>query len=204
MHLGLLASEDQDRSTVPPVGGQIEIKGAGGSLHELMASSNGRMFLTQRQGRLKDLMASRLFGDLVLQIIRTLNPMQKAEEYTTLQCAVYAVNIEDGVATIEKFAIQTDKMAIIAKGYVNFENEELNLTMSAAPREGLGISIGGVANSFFKLGGTLRTPKLKIDPTASVATAGAAVATGGLSIVAKGLWDRVKAQTDICKDLVQE
>ena len=42
-------------------------------------------------------------------------------------------------------------MAAIAKGSINFEDEKLNLTMRASPREGLGISIGSVANSFFKL-----------------------------------------------------
>jgi hypothetical protein len=35
-------------------------------------------------------------------------------------------------------------------------------------------------------------------------TTGAAVATGGLSLLAKSMWDRVKAQGDICKDLRKE
>jgi hypothetical protein len=35
-------------------------------------------------------------------------------------------------------------------------------------------------------------------------TTGAAVATGGLSLLAKSMWDRVKAQSDICKDLRNE
>ncbi len=201
MHIGLLGSGDQERTTVPPVGGHFELSGTGRSLHEFMASSNGKLFVTQGEGRLKNMMTSRLFGDLVLEIVRTLNPMQTAEEFTTLQCAVYSINIENGLATIENLAIQTEKMAVIAKGNVNFDNEKLNLTMRAAPREGLGISIGGIANSFFKLGGTLQSPKLRIDPTASVTTAGAAMATAGLSIIAKGLWDRAKAQNDICKDL---
>jgi hypothetical protein len=169
-----------------------------------MASSNGNLSVTQGEGRLKDLMTSRLFGDMVMQVIRTLNPMKTADEYTTLQCSTYQIDIVNGLATIKNFAIQTDRMATIAKGSINFEDEKLNLTMRASPREGLGISIGSVANSFFKLGGTLQSPKLQIDTASSVATTGAAVATAGLSIVAKGLWDRVKAQTDICEDLEQK
>jgi hypothetical protein len=35
-------------------------------------------------------------------------------------------------------------------------------------------------------------------------TTGAAVATGGLSLLAKSLWDRVKAQGDICKAPAKE
>jgi uncharacterized protein involved in outer membrane biogenesis len=204
MHLGLLGAADQERSTVPPIDGQFTLSGSGNTLHGIMASSNGRLHITQGSGRLKDLMTSRLFGDMVLQIIRTLNPLQKEAKYTTLQCAYYVIDVVDGLATIGNFAIQTDRMATIAKGSINFRDEKLNLTMRVAPREGLGISIGGVANSFFKLGGTLQNPKLQLDPTASVATTGAAVATGGISLLAKGLWDRVKAQSDICEEMAKE
>ena len=129
-----------------------------------------------------------------------LNPLRTAEKYTTLECAIYDVDIKDGVATIQNFAVQTDKLAIVTWGKLNFENERLDLSIQAAPREGIGISLGSVANSFLKLGGTIKSPQLQISKTASVA-AGAAVVTGGLSLVAKGLWDRVKAQGDICKDL---
>jgi hypothetical protein len=44
-------------------------------------------------------------------------------------------------------------------------------------------------------------PKLEIDTASSVTTAGAAVATGGLSLLARGLWDRVSAQKDICREI---
>ncbi len=165
-----------------------------------MTSSNGKLSFTQGAGRVKDLVSSRPFGDLMLQVIRTLNPLRTAEEYTTLECGIYVVDVEDGVATIENLAIQTDKITFVTKGSVNFGTEQLSLSVQAKPREGLGISIGGVANSFLKLGGTLQSPRLQIDPTASVAATGAAVATGGLSLIAKGLWDRVTAESDICKD----
>jgi len=204
VHLGLLATADQDRETVPPVGGQIEFKGTGNSLHELMASLNGSVALRQRAGRVRDLGGSKLFGDLLLEIIRTLNPMAGTQEYTTLDCGIYDIKIQNGVATIERFALQTNRMAVIVGGNVNLGSERLNLSLQATPRKGLGISIGGVANQFLKLGGTLRSPQLQLDATGSVTTTGAAVATGGLSLLAKSMWDRVKAQGDICKDLRKE
>jgi uncharacterized protein involved in outer membrane biogenesis len=201
MHISLLAGADQDRKTVPPVSGQIEFKGAGNSAHDLMESLNGNVALTYDSGLVRDFGGQRLFGDLVLQIFRTLNPLHSEQEYTTLNCAIYDIAIKDGVATIENTALQTGKMLVIARGNVNFGTEKLNLSIRATPREGLGISIGGIANSFLKLGGTLRSPKLQVDPTGSMTTTGAAVATGGLSLLAKGLWDRAKASADICEDL---
>ena len=197
-YLGLLASADQDRTTLPPVGGQLELRGTGNSLHELMASSNGKMSFTLSAGRLKDMVSSRIFGDLLLQIIRTLNPLRTAEEYTTVECAIYGVGIKDGVATIQDFAVQTDRIAIAARGKLNFESERLDLYIQAAPREGMGISFGGVANSILKLGGTIKNPQLELSRTAPV-MAGAAVASGGLALVAKSLWESVTARVDICK-----
>jgi len=152
-------------------------------------------------GRVRDLAGRKLFGDLALEIIRTLNPLQKVREYTTLDCAIFDVEIKDGIVTIKNIALQSDRMAVVARGKVNLRSEQLNLSIQATPREGLGISIGGIANSFLKLGGTLRSPKLQVHSTRSMTTIGAAVATGRLSLVAEGLWNRVKAQGDICKDL---
>ncbi len=62
------------------------------------------------------------------------------------------------------------------------------------------IVLTGLLAAILKVGGTLQRPQMKIDSTASITTGGAAVATGGLSLVAKGLWNRIKAQSDICKD----
>ncbi len=118
----------------------------------------------------------------------------------TVQCAIHDVDIKDGVATIENSALQSDRLTIVSRGTVNFSNERLGLSVRATPREGLGISISSVAASFMKVGGPLQRPQMKIDSTASITTGGAAVATGGLSLIAKGLWDRVNAQSDICKD----
>ena len=200
LHLGWLASDDQERATLPPITGKLELRGTGSSAHDLLAASNGKLSLRQGAGRIKVLDSTRFLGDLVLQIIRTLNPLRSAKEPMTVQCAIYDVDIKDGIATIEYSALQTDKLTIVARGTVNFGNERLGLSVRAMPREGLGISISSVAASFLKVGGTLQRPQMKIDSTASITTGGAAVATGGLSLVAKGLWNRIKAQSDICKD----
>jgi hypothetical protein len=47
----------------------------------------------------------------------------------------------------------------------------------------------------------LKKPQVGIDPTSSATTTGVAVATAGLSLLAKGLWDRAAAEKSICKQL---
>jgi len=200
MHLGMLASKDQERATLPLRTGSLELRGTGGSVHELLAAANGKLSFRQGTEQIIDLDSSRFFGDLVLQIIRTLDPSRSAKEQMTLQCAIFDVDIKEGIATIENFALKTDKLAIVARGNVDFGNERLKLSVRATPRKGFGISIGDVATSFVKIGGTLQRPQMKIDPTGSVTTGGAALATGGLSLVAKGVWNKLAAKSDFCKD----
>ena len=87
----------------------------------------------------------------------------------------------------------------MSSGEVELETEQLDVAMQVRPREGLGISVGAVANSFFKLGGTLKNPSIDIDAASGITTTGAAVATGGLSLLAKGLWDRVSSEASLCE-----
>jgi hypothetical protein len=163
-----------------------------------MATSSGALLIRQDSGRVKHMGGRKLFGDLLLRIIRALNPRYEEQEYRVVDCGLYDVRITDGVAVIENFAIQTDTMTVIVLGNLDFNTEKLNLTVRAKPREGIGVSIGGTVNAFLKVGGTLRDPKLQIDPKGTLVSGGAAVATGGLSILAKGLYDRLSANKDIC------
>ncbi len=198
--IGILAGEQQGRSSLPPINGSIALTGTGNSAHEILAGSNGRISLRQGAGRIRDLASSALFGDVVLEIMRTLNPLQQKGEFTTVECAFYDVGIQSGVATIDNVAMQTEKLTILMFGGANFADESVDLSLRATPREGIGISVGGVANSFLKLGGTFLEPQLEIDTKATVTTGGVAVATGGLSLLARGLWDRMSAENDICAE----
>jgi uncharacterized protein involved in outer membrane biogenesis len=197
VHIGLTASDDQNL-TPPLFSGHMQLRGHGDSFHAIMASSNGKISIRHGAGKVKEIAGARIFGDMLLQVFRLLNPMPEADKYQTVDCGFYDTVIVDGIATIDRFAIQTDKMTIVASGKVELESEKVAITFRAKPREGVGISVGTIANSFLALGGTLRSPKLTIDPKSSVTTTGAAVATGGLSLLARGLWDRLSAQADIC------
>jgi hypothetical protein len=146
----------------------------------------------------KELFGSAIFKDVFLQVLRTLNPFRRSRDYQILECGIYDVTIAGGVATIDNFAIQTDTMTTVASGTVNLKSEKLDIAFRAKPREGIGISLGTVANQLLEVRGTLQSPRIAVDAGRTATTTGAAVATGGLSLLARGLWDRLSAEASIC------
>jgi len=197
IHFGMSASADTERSTLPLLNGNIELHGSGSSPHQFLSGANGVVSLTQGAGRSFNLAVSRLFGDLITEILHTLNPQREKGSYTPLECAFYDVRIVDGLADIDRFVMQTERVTMAATGNVRLADERLKLSVGAKPRKGIGISVAGFANSFLDVRGTLRHPRLQVNAAAT----GAAVATAGLTVVAKGLWDRVSGEKNICKEL---
>jgi len=200
VHLRLLASPDQDISELPPLGGQVTLSGQGGSPHAIMATSNGEIEIRQGAGRTKAVGGSMIFGDILMQVLRTLNPLQRNDPYRHIECGIFDVTIVDGIATIRTAALQASRSTMVATGKIDLRDEKLNIGFRANPREGIGISLGTVANQLLSLRGTLMSPSIAIGAMNSVTTTGAAVATGGLSLLARGLWDRLSAEASICEN----
>jgi len=198
LHAGLSATDNQDRSALPPISGELKFDGGGNNIRSIMASSNGSVSFRQGSGKVKELFGSAIFKDVFLQVLRTLNPFRRSRDYQILECGIYDVTIAGGVATIDNFAIQTDTMTTVASGTVNLKSEKLNIAFRAKPREGIGISLGTVANQLLEVRGTLKSPRIRVDAGRTATTTGAAVATGGLSLLARGLWDRLSAEASIC------
>jgi hypothetical protein len=66
------------------------------------------------------------------------------------------------------------------------------------------LSVNNIINPFTKVGGTLSKPRIVLDTSGAVVGGGAAFATGGLSIFAKGLWDRWISSKDICQKVADQ
>lgn len=59
------------------------------------------------------------------------------------------------------------------------------------------------SNPFLELAGTLASPRLGVGVKGAT-SAGAAAATGGLSVLAQGLVDRLRGAQDLCKQTLEE
>lgn len=171
----------------------LELRGGGDTLRTVLARLDGHILVTMGEARIENSAVERLGADLVTGLARTLNPFASKEAYTHLQCGVLRLDVKDGVATTDRgFAAETRKINMAGSGAVNLGTEELDVALRPEAREGLGIGAGSLA-PLVRVRGTLAAPKLQLTPEGLVkvsASLGAAVATGGISLLAQGLLQR--------------
>jgi len=137
-------------------------------------------------------------------LLSALNPFAKDDAYTKLSCAVLAATFEDGLMTLKPAAIQTDKVTVLGDGTLNFKTEDLRLDWITKPRKGIGISASMFTNPYIRLGGTLSEPAIEMKPAEALATTGVAVVTMGISLVAKGMLDRITAEKKVCEQALKD
>ena len=200
VHLGLLPTGDDSAAVLPALSGGARFEGRGNSIRSIMASSNGEVSMRQGSGQVKELFGTAIFKDVLVEVFRTIMPTRRERGFQTLECGFYDATIKDGVVTLDRMAVQTDAMTVVASGSIRLQSEKLDITFRAKPRAGIGVSLGTVVNSFLAVSGTLADPAIIIDPARSATATGAAVATGGLSLLARGLWDRMSAEASICDE----
>lgn len=125
------------------------------------------------------------------RLFEAVNPFRRVDATTELHCAVIRLPLKDGVAAIDRsIAAETDKLGATASGTVDLRSETLDLSIKPQIRQGVAIAVPQVA-SLVHFSGPLTAPSVGIDATATAATVariGAAVYTGGLSIIGESLF----------------
>jgi uncharacterized protein involved in outer membrane biogenesis len=188
----------------PPIDIDIDFEAVGASPHELAGSTNGTVQLVIGTGIFDSSMLDLVTADILLTLLNAFNPFAKEDPTTELQCGVALLSISDGIAKLEPMAFQSDKMTLLGEGKINLETEKLNLSWVTKPRKGIGVSASMITNPYIKLGGTLSNPSIELKPLEAMTSTGVAVATMGISLVAKGLFDRVTAEKKVCKKALEE
>ena len=189
----------------PPIDLDVRLEALGNSPHSFASSANGSVQVVIGKGVMMDNKAlDFVTADILLTLLNAFNPFAKTDEATELQCGVALVSIENGLATLEPMVLQSDKMTMLGKGKIDFGTEKLSLDWVTKPRKGIGVSASMITNPYIKLGGTLSNPSVQLKGAQAVASTGVAVATLGLSVLAKGMLDRITAEKKVCKWALEE
>jgi len=179
----------------------INLRSTGNDLRTLFGNADGVFFLNTRGGRVTDNKFIRaLYGDLLREIVNTVNPFKRTDPYTEFICVVIPLQFDAGKVTSTPSAfIGTTKIRMVSAISVDLKDEKLKLTIKTTPQRTLSVSAGEIVNPYVQVVGTMGRPRLAVDETGLLVSGGAAVATGGLSILARGLWDRMSRSRDPCK-----
>ncbi len=182
----------------------LELASNGSSIAELAANLAGETTVVIRDATLQSSAIDGIGSDVLVETANKLNPFHKEDPSTQVVCAFLRFTAEQGVLTsARELVLETDKMKIVGDGKVSLTDESVNLTLSPSAREGVGLNLGGLVK-FVKLGGTIRNPVPEVDALGvlqSGAAVGAALSTGGLSVLAEGLAKRVVNAGSACDNL---
>jgi len=204
LRLGLATAKDQDISTYPPTSISMEINGKGATWHQLASSLNGRIRIVQGKGLIANAGLELLFSDLLSKLFNTLNPIAKKSMYTELDCAIINATIDSGKVLVDPIIFHTEQITILSGGQIDLETEEINLEFQTKVRKGIGISASMAINPFIKLGGTLSSPIIELNPTGVAFSGSVAIATAGLSLIGKSLFDRFLSSKDPCGEALKK
>ena len=185
-------------------GGELDLDlllhGTGTHSRDLLASSRGRLVVQVDDGQLANTRLNQLGGDLLDHLVKLVYP-QDASQGRELHCAVLAVDFADGRATTDRgIALQTREANLVGSAEVELADESIDVAVHPYSRGGLGLSVGMVAK-LMRFEGTLSQPHVVFDQEVvgkAAASAVAAVATSGLTLVAQGMFQRMKQDPDPC------
>jgi uncharacterized protein involved in outer membrane biogenesis len=181
----------------------IGLRSAGNDLRTLAGNANGAIFIDTRGGRIEQNdFVKAMYGNLLEEILDTVNPFRETDPYTEFECAIVAAVVDDGVlAGAPNSFVSTSKIRLVTKSTIDLKTEKIRIGIRTTPRRILSISAGELINPYVQVVGTLAKPQLAVDEAGVLISGGAAVATGGLSLLARGLWDRLSKAGDACNEV---
>jgi uncharacterized protein involved in outer membrane biogenesis len=185
-------------------GGKLRLRAdlnmIGSSPRALAAQATGELLVSLSDARLGG-GASPLGTKLLPRVLQAVTLQPRPDAQTRIECAVLRLPLKNGVAMVDRsIAIETDLVAITAKGEVRFGDETLTLAFRPTPKAALKYNPVDLAK-LVSLNGPWLDPKLGLDAQGVLdmaATLGSADAGSGLSQLAQQLL-RGSAQTDVCR-----
>jgi len=202
LNLGLVQA-DLDVAMIGDI--DIKLDSAGADARALAGNLNGVIFIDTRGGQVASSRALHaIYGDMLTEILNTINPFHKSDPVTNFKCIVMPLKFTDGKLTSHPNSfISTNKVRMTLKSTIDLNTEKISMNIRTTPRRGLSISGGELFNPYLRIVGTLAAPRLAVDEAGVLISGGAAVATGGLSVLAKATWDRLSRSRKPCIDTAE-
>lgn len=184
----------------------LGVSGRGKSLAEMMGNAYGKLQLQLHNASIKNQNIELFGSDLILGFLNIINPLSRQEQYLDIECGAIHFPINNGRAYADQgIAIKTDRVTVLGGGEINLRNEELQILIKPKARQGFGLSTSTIAK-IVQISGTIDKPKIEAATSgffSTLASIGLAAASGGWSLLAQGLLDRHKANSNVCNQTLK-
>jgi len=161
------------RTSFGRIHGDIDLKGRGYSVAQVLASSSGNFALLMGKGQISNLLLEVLGLDGA-EIIKFLI---RGDQNVPVRCAASAFDVKGGLMTSRALMIDSTDTIIYGDGTVNFATEALDLYFRPYPKDMSILSL----RSPLRVRGTLGAPQAGPDKGALAGRAGLALALGTLN-----------------------
>ena len=168
---------------------ELDMTATGASPRQLARALNGELRFKAGRMRLSGNLSG-LGGDVLSELVQAVNPFYKDDKGSNVECAVARLPVQRGVITVDRsIATESDKLNVVVSGSIDLGAETIEMAIRPTIKEGLGLGAANLAQ-LVKLTGSLSNPRIGVDLKGAARqglSIGAAVATGGLSLLGERL-----------------
>ena len=137
----------------------ISLASSGKSQHEMAANTQGKFYVTMKNGKISQSKIHLLFVDIVGWASD-----QAKKRYDDVNCAIADYSIEQGLVTTNAFFMDTDRITIAGEGTVDLGREKIDYTFIPKKKSRLIVKAEPV-----KIRGALNDPSIEAIPVKSAA-----------------------------------
>jgi uncharacterized protein involved in outer membrane biogenesis len=152
------------------VGGQIDLRGAGNSIADMAAKSDGKLSAVLTGGHISNLLdaLSGLNGGKALQVL------VRGDQDIAVRCGGVAFDVKAGKGTASVFVVDTEQTQITGVGGFDSEKESLDMKIEPKPKKPGILSL----RTPIRVSGSFRNPEMALEKGPLALRGGAALVLG--------------------------
>jgi len=169
----LFPAVETSKSSLGKLSGQLDLKGRGNSLAQMLGTSSGDVAVLMGKGQISNILLEFMGldgGEIIKFLVR-------GDRNVQLRCAAAAFEVKQGLMSTKTIVLDTSDTVINGSGTISLADETLDLLLEPAPKDRSILSL----RSPLKIGGTFAAPSAGPVKSALAGRAGIALALGAVN-----------------------